>query len=33
MVRSLEELNGMLGHAVLEKSKKIEKQIKRMKRF
>ena len=33
MMRSLEELTGMLGHAVFEKSKKIEKQIKRMKRF
>ena len=33
MMRSLEELTGMLGHAVFEKSKKIEKQIKKMKRF
>ncbi len=33
MMRSLEELTGMLGHAVYEKSKKVEKQIKRMKRF
>lgn len=33
VMRNLEELTGMLGHAVYEKSKKIEKQMKRMKKF
>jgi hypothetical protein len=33
MIRSLEELTGMLGHAVYEKSRKVEKQFKKMKRF
>ena len=32
MMRSLEELTGMLGHAIYEKSKKVEKQFKKMKR-
>ena len=33
MIRSLEELTGMLGHAIYEKSKKVEKQFKKMKKF
>lgn len=33
MMKQLEELTGMLGHAVYEKTKKMEKQIKKMKRF
>ncbi len=33
MMRSLDELTNMLAHAIYEKSKKIEKDIKRMKRF